>query len=836
MTATIALAALLAGIAQQPQQQPSAPAPAPAGGDREVVVTGERIRGSAIGTVPPVATLDADALHALGVSTVKEMLQRLKGLTASGGGGEPVPLLNGRRISGWQELYDIPFEAIERTEILPEEEASRFGYPPTVRVMNFITRKHFRAASTLQLVGTTTEGGGGTDYTELAATQIEGDRRTAVKMSYFRQDRVWQGSRDISPDPVTRFALPGNVAAAGGASIDPRLDALAGQAVTIAAVPGDPARRGTLAAYVAGANRPAVTDTGRWRTLIPTRDTLQASGTIALPLGREVSGSLNLAMEAQRSAGANGWAGATLTVPGGGGALPFAAPVTLYRYLPEAPLRQRATELKLHAGGMLGGRVGSWHWIATAGYDRVRSAARAEQGVPLAALQQAIDAGGDPFAVPAPGLAAARIADRSSTHTGTGTAQLVVNGAPLRVPAGPVQVTLTADYAHSDSAGVQTRVDGRAGDVTRTTRGARIDAAVPIAARAQGVLPWLGRLGVRGGAGVTDITGAGLLLATHYGANWSPLQPLQLGVTRTDTRTAPEIATLTAPTVLTPNFPLFDFATGRDALVTLVTGGNPALAPARQRSTRWSASLRPLRKADWNLALSYTVQRDRGGTVVPGATALLETLFPDRFLRDAAGRLVQVDQRPVNIVAADQRRLQADSYLSLPIGARKLPGKPEPAPVVMLFGSLTGSWRLEDRVTPRRGVPAIDLLDGGTLGGTGAGRARWELTGNVGASIGALNVSTYAEIQGPQRVRDPLPASDLRFSGRTWLVFDARADLARIVAQPWTRQLTMNVTVENVLNDRTDVRDATGAVPNRFQPAYLDPLGRSIRLGVRKLF
>ena len=35
---------------------------------------------------------------------------------------------------------------------------------------------------------------------------------------------------------------------------------------------------------------------------------------------------------------------------------------------------------------------------------------------------------------------------------------------------------------------------------------------------------------------------------------------------------------------------------------------------------------------------------------------------------------------------------------------------------------------------------------------------------------------------------------------------------------------------------RIDVRDATGAVPNRFQPAYLDPLGRSIRLGIRKLF
>ncbi len=47
--------------------------------------------------------------------------------------------------------------------------------------------------------------------------------------------------------------------------------------------------------------------------------------------------------------------------------------------------------------------------------------------------------------------------------------------------------------------------------------------------------------------------------------------------------------------------------------------------------------------------------------------------------------------------------------------------------------------------------------------------------------------------------------------------------------------MTINVKVENILNDRIDVRDATGAVPNSFQPEYLDPLGRSIRLGIRKL-
>lgn len=136
---------------------------------------------------------------------------------------------------------------------------------------------------------------------------------------------------------------------------------------------------------------------------------------------------------------------------------------------------------------------------------------------------------------------------------------------------------------------------------------------------------------------------------------------------------------------------------------------------------------------------------------------------------------------------------------------------------------------------PRVGGPGIDLLDGGTLDGRG-GRPRWEVEGLIGATLGAVNLSSYWQVQGPTRVRGPLPASDLRFSGRTWITLDARADVARIVPQAWTRQMTINVTVENVLNDRIDVRDATGTVPNRFQPAYLDPVGRSIRLGVRKLF
>jgi hypothetical protein len=32
------------------------------------------------------------------------------------------------------------------------------------------------------------------------------------------------------------------------------------------------------------------------------------------------------------------------------------------------------------------------------------------------------------------------------------------------------------------------------------------------------------------------------------------------------------------------------------------------------------------------------------------------------------------------------------------------------------------------------------------------------------------------------------------------------------------------------------VRDATGATPISYQPDYLDPIGRTIRIGIRKLF
>ena len=152
-----------------------------------------------------------------------------------------------------------------------------------------------------------------------------------------------------------------------------------------------------------------------------------------------------------------------------------------------------------------------------------------------------------------------------------------------------------------------------------------------------------------------------------------------------------------------------------------------------------------------------------------------------------------------------------------------------------LWVSATTNYRLEDRLTLRTGGPALDLLDGATLSGTG-GRPRWDVDLNGHFSYGLFNLGLYGRLQGPTRIRSDIAASDLRFSGRTWLVLYSFVRLEKVIKKPWTKGLNVNFTVENLLNDRINVTDRDGRTPNRFQPAYIDPIGRSIRVGVRKLF
>ena len=118
--------------------------------EEEIVVIGQRPRGSVVGDIPPENTLNRRDIRATGATSISELLEAVApqiGSARGRGGGRPILLLNGQRISGFREIRDMPPEAIERMEILPEEVALKYGYPADQRVVNIVLRRRFSSTA-----------------------------------------------------------------------------------------------------------------------------------------------------------------------------------------------------------------------------------------------------------------------------------------------------------------------------------------------------------------------------------------------------------------------------------------------------------------------------------------------------------------------------------------------------------------------------------------------------------------------------------------------------------------------------------------------------------------
>ena len=361
---------------------------------KEIVVTGQR--GSIARDIAPVATLDVDAIAATGATNMSELLRAIRATTQSADGSDPVFLLNGQRTSGYQDIGSLPPEAIEKVEVLPEPAALKFGYPPTRRVVNFITKRRFGQTEIRGTIGAATDGGSSLNSQNFALTRLHQDRRLTVSMEHRHTGSLLQSARDIDPDPDVLFDSIGNITAFGGGEIDPALSTAAGRAVTVVPVPvGDP---GNLSAYVPIANQPRLFDLGPYRTIAPENDAWKGESVLADKLGGTLSGSLSLLAERSRDRTLVGPAAATLTIPGSNPFTPFATDVILQRYLTETDLlRFRQITTTMRGGGVLRGVVAGWKWDLTASLEQKLVTARNESGVELSAVSSAIESGANPF-------------------------------------------------------------------------------------------------------------------------------------------------------------------------------------------------------------------------------------------------------------------------------------------------------------------------------------------------------------------------------------------------------------------------------------------------------
>lgn len=842
--ALLCSAALAAGLCASPASaQQSADEPPPAEGPAddgkpEIVITGTR--GSAVTDIAPVATLDANAVAATGAATMPELLRAIRGATQAADGSEPIFLLNAQRVSGYPEIGSLPPEAIEKVEVLPEQAALKFGFPPTRRVVNFITKPSFRQIELGASAGTTTRWGSATEKANVGLTRLDRGRRLTLGLEYRHTGALSQSDRDIAPDPGVPFDAIGNITGAGGGEIDPALSAAAGGVVTIAPVPEAVADRGSLAGFAAGANRPRLFDLSPYRTLAPANDTIKAEAVVADRIGKTMAGSLSLSAEQSRNRSIAGPADARLIVPDANPWSPFAVPVVLNRYLTEAGLlEQRETTTSLRAGVMLRGAIAGWRWDFTGALDQKQIDGRNERGIDPAAANAAIAAGANPFAPLDPALLAARLTDRTRLRTRTAGAKTVVSNTPVRLPAGRATVTATveAERATAVSSSRGPNPSDLALGRTRVEGGLAID--LPLASRREDVLPFLGELSVNASVNAREVSGFGTLSDSVFGMAWGPAEGVQLLATVRHSAAAPDMAQQSTPVTRVANVPIFDYGNGRTEIASLILGGNPDLAAERRQIRSLTLNVKPFAKRELRVAATYelTTILDQTGTVY-AITPQTEAILPDLFVRDAGGRLVSVAYRPINFARERQRTLNLTLNASGRVGKAPPPAPGAKGPPPQLpgyYGGIGPSIKFSDRLLLRPGTPELDLLRGDTIRGWGVPRAYGYAYGGIyHLGHGAKFSAWY---QAANRLRSPNPGADLRFSSIFKLDIGVYVGLGSLLkGEDWARKLRLSLDVTNLTDARQQVRDGNGTLPNRFQPDYLEPLGRTVTLSLRKLF
>ena len=178
------ITAAMAGTAAMAQPLPAPPQATPATEEDEIVVSIDRESGRVIGDIPAEITLGAEDIRAFGVSNIADLLRELGPQVRSGrgrGGDAPVVLMNGKRVSGFSEIRNIPAEALLRVEILPEEVALKYGYRADQRVINFVLRERFRAFTTEVELGGPTDGGRTSAEAELNFLRISKGTRLSLE-------------------------------------------------------------------------------------------------------------------------------------------------------------------------------------------------------------------------------------------------------------------------------------------------------------------------------------------------------------------------------------------------------------------------------------------------------------------------------------------------------------------------------------------------------------------------------------------------------------------------------------------------------------------------------
>jgi hypothetical protein len=673
--------------ATKPATPPAAPKPVtPEDLDTEVeavtITASGKPFGAVLGDIPPEETFSAADVRSFGVSSIDDLLTELTPQTTSGLGGDPVVLLNGRRISGQGEIRDIPTEAIQRVEILPEEVALKYGYSADQKVVNIVLRQRFRARTVDASVGGPMEGGQTSEQLNWSQLRLNRQGRSNLAIKVQNSDQLLESDRDlVSRTNSGLYDFTGNIAPLGGDLT--ALSALAGAPVTVAGVPASAASGAPgLSAFLPSANQANASDITDYRTLLPRSRQVSINSVTNRYILDNVSATLNLGATASQSDSLLGPARARLIIPAADPYSPFGQDVALFRYLGDRDaLGQTSRNLSGHLGFTLNRDTEDLRLSLTGNYDHAINKTETDRGVDLTAVQSrltALDPTLNPFS-PLTGLSLNT--DRARSTTDSADLQFVANGALAKFRAGDLSSTLKLGVSGSRldgtsiRSGVESDSEQSRGDAT-----AQVSFDLPLASRRKGVRAGIGDLSTNLNLAVRQVSDFGTLTTIGGGVNWSPVKPVSFIVSATRQENAPSLAQLGNPLITTPNAQIFDYVRGQTVDVTRISGGNADLKGETRNVLRFGATWKPEKVQGLSLTANYSrVRIDNPVAGFPAATAAVEAAFPDRFTRDADGNLTRIDTRAVNFAKRESEQIRWGFNFSRQIG--KTP--PPPA----------GGWR-----------------------------------------------------------------------------------------------------------------------------------------------
>ncbi|ADG10064.1 TonB-dependent receptor [Caulobacter segnis] len=633
--------------------------------------------GAVLGDISPEETFTAADVRSFGVSSMEDLLTELTPQTTSGLGGPPVVLLNGRRISGPGEMRDIPTEAIQRVEILPEEVALKYGYTADQKVVNIVLRQRFRASTVEATVGGSTAGGQASEQLNWSQLRLNREGRTNLAIKIQNSDQLLESDRDlVSRGNSGLYDFTGNIAPATGAELT-ALSALAGTPVTVAGVPASAATAApSLSAFLATANQANASDITDTRTLLPRNRQVSINSVTNRTIRENVSATLNLGLTASQSDSLLGPARARLVIPAADPFSPFGQDVALYRYLGEQDaLGQTTRNLSGHAGFTLNRDTEDLRLSLTGNYDHAISKTETDRSVDLTGVQTrltALDPTLNPFA-PLTGLSIN--ADRARSITDSGDLQLVANGALAKLKAGDLSTTLKLGVTGSRLTATSRRSGVESdSELSRGDANAQVSFDLPLASRRKGVRAGVGDLSTNLNLAVRSVSDFGSLTTIGGGLNWSPIKPVSFIVSATRQENAPSISQLGDPLITTPNAQVFDYVRGETVDVTRISGGNADLRAETRNVLRLGATYKPEQIQGLSLTANYSrVRIDNPVASFPAATAAVEAAFPDRFTRDANGVLTRIDTRPVNFAKRESEQIRWGFNFSRQIGSAPPP-------------------------------------------------------------------------------------------------------------------------------------------------------------------